>query len=72
MQQTVVFSVPALHCDGCVETVEHALYGVEGVTSVKGALDSKELRIEFDPEMTLADGLAALLENLGFPPEGLG
>ncbi len=68
--RTVVFEVPALHCDGCVDTVEEALRGVGGVLGVKGDLALKALRVEFDPGMTQEEGLAALLANLGYAPEG--
>ncbi len=68
----MVFDIPALHCDGCVETVEGALRGVGGVLGVKGDLALKALRVEFDPGMTQAEGLAALLANFGYPPEGDG
>ena len=60
--------VPGLHCPGCVDTVRRVVEAVGGVARVEGDLARREVTVEYDPSLTSLEGIAAVLEGIGFPP----
>lgn len=45
---TVTYSVPAIHCDHCIHTVEMELSELAGVQAVKADLGSRMVMVHFD------------------------
>ena len=62
-----VFSVPRIHCSGCVATVEGTLRGVPGVTAVVGDALKKTVEVVFDSSQVTEDRLRQALANVGYP-----
>ena len=65
--QTVVLTVPALHCEGCISTIAQVLRGFPGVLSVRGDLADKTLTVVYAPESVTTVAMAAQMEEMGFP-----
>jgi len=61
------FSVPRIHCDGCVATVTQTLQSVPGVTKVEGNADQKTVDVVFDPAQVTEERLRQALANVGYP-----
>ena len=65
---TVTLRIPAIHCDGCLKTVRHALEAA-GAEFESGDAQSKRLTVRFDPDRLSRADLSAALEAVGFPTE---
>ena len=62
------FSVPRIHCDGCVATVTMTLKSVAGVTTVEGDAAQKTVDVVFDAAQVTEERLRQALANVGYPP----
>ena len=62
-------SVPAIHCQHCVRTIERELSELDGVTSVKADVDTKQVTVTWQEEQVNWDSIRALLEEIGYPSE---
>ena len=62
-------SVPAIHCQHCVRTIERELCELDGITSVKADTDTKQVAITWKEEEVNLDNIRALLEEIGYPAE---
>ena len=67
---TVTYSVPAIHCGHCTQTIEMEVGELQGVQSVNADEATKKVKITFD---TPADEqkIKALLAEINYPAEGL-
>ncbi len=63
---TVIYSVPAMHCEHCTHTVETEVGELTGVQSVKADLDTKNVVITFDAPAS-EDKIKALLAEINYP-----
>jgi len=63
---TITYSVPGIHCMHCTHTIEMELGEMEGVSSVKAELDSKNVTIAFDAPAS-EDKIKALLAEIEYP-----
>ncbi|MEP2716901.1 heavy metal translocating P-type ATPase [Pseudophaeobacter sp.] len=61
----LALSLPTIHCQACISTVERGLNAHPGIHSARVNLTLKRALIEADPEVR-ADELIPLLEGLGF------
>ncbi|GHG88993.1 heavy metal translocating P-type ATPase [Pseudodonghicola xiamenensis] len=61
----IALSLPGVHCQVCITTVEHALSDLPGVHSARVNLTLKRALIEADPEVRAAD-LIPVLEGVGY------
>lgn len=61
------FSVPRIHCDGCVATVTTTLKSVAGVTTVEGNASNKTVEVVFDAAQVTEERLRQALANVGYP-----
>lgn len=59
------YSVPAVHCEGCVGTIEEALEPVEGIDAASVDLASKTVRIRGSAEDRV---VRKVLTAAGYPP----
>jgi Cu+-exporting ATPase len=62
------FSVPRIHCEGCVSTVEMTLKSVPGVQKAEGDAGKKTVDVVFDAEQVSEERLRQALVNVGYPP----
>ena len=62
---TVMLSLPAIHCAGCISGVERALMAVPGVREARVNLTLRRASVQAGPDVT-ADALAAVLERAGY------
>ena len=67
MERTV-FVVPALHCSHCTHTIQMELEELNGVSSVKADLNSKEVMVEYQPPAT-KEMIVNILKEINYPPE---
>ena len=66
-QESVKLALSGLHCDNCVEKVDKALRGVEGIKDVKVGLESAE--ITFASASVKTDALIKAVKDAGFQAE---
>ena len=67
---TVTYTVPAIHCEHCIHTIELEVGELQGVQSVKADQTSKKVQITFDAPATEAT-IKSLLAEIDYPVEGL-
>ena len=67
---TVTYIVPAISCGHCTHTIETEVGELQGVQSVKAAIDTKKVEITFDAPAS-EEMIKALLAEINYPPEGL-
>ena len=67
---TVTYSIPAISCGHCTHTIETELSDLQGVQSVKLAIDTKKVEITFDALVT-EDAIKTLLAEINYPAVGL-
>lgn len=61
-----VLSVPAVHCDHCVSSIEGAVAPLDGVDSVKVDLDQKDVTVRFDESRLGLDKIVEAIEDQGY------
>lgn len=64
--KTVIYSVPNISCNHCVNTIQNELSEVEGVTAVSARADTKQVTITFAPPAT-EEALLQLLAEINYP-----
>jgi len=67
---TVTYTVPAISCGHCTHTIETEVGELQGVQSVKAAIDTKKVEITFDAPAS-EEAIKALLAEINYPAEGL-
>ena len=67
---TVTYSVPAIHCGHCTDTIEMEVSELQGVQSVKADQATKKVQITFDAPAS-EETIKALLAEIDYPAEGL-
>ena len=67
---TVTYSLPAISCGHCTHTIETELGDMQGIQSVKAAVDTKKVEITFDAPAN-EDSIKALLSEINYPVESL-
>ena len=65
-QEEIVLSVPDVSCEHCVHAVDSALSPLPGVEGVTTDLDSKTVRLRFDPAQTPLATIEAALDDAGY------
>jgi len=61
-----VISVPGMHCPHCAMSVKRALSMVQGVKSVEADLESKVVRVAFNPSKVELGKLIEAIERAGY------
>jgi copper chaperone CopZ len=64
MKVALKLSIEGMHCGACVRRVTTALQGVSGVQL--GAVEIGSAQMEFSPELTSAEAVAAVVNGIGF------
>lgn len=62
----VTYSVPSMHCDHCVHTIEMELSDLAGVDAVKANLDDHNVTVTFAAPAS-EDQLKATLTEINYP-----
>ncbi len=60
------FQVPAIHCEGCAQTIKDALEPVEGVAATDVDFETKQVTVRGDADETV---LRKVLSAAGYPPK---
>jgi len=68
LNNSLVFNVKGMTCSHCVASVEKALLGVGGVSSVGVNLTAERARVEFDPGVTGQEELFKAVSEAGYKP----
>lgn len=63
---TVTYSVPAINCKHCVHTITTELSDLEGVKTVSGDVEAKQVTVTFDAPAT-TEKIVALLAEINYP-----
>ena len=66
----VTYTVPAIHCENCVHTIELEVGELQGVQSVKADEATKKVEITFDAPAS-EKTIKSLLAEINYPAEGL-
>ena len=64
--ERIELRVEGMTCGGCVNSIQNALTGRDGVASASADLDSGIVTIEFDPAVIEQPALQAAIEDAGF------
>jgi copper chaperone CopZ len=58
---------PAIHCEGCANSIKRSLGKLPGVQEVEVDISGKNVRVNFDATQTSEDAIRTRLEAAGFP-----
>lgn len=61
-----ILSVPEVHCEHCVSSIEGAVKALDGVQDVIVDLGSKDVRVEFDESRLEKQDIATVIEAVGY------
>lgn len=59
-------TVEGMTCQHCVKTITDALNGLSGVYKVEVHLNKREVKIEYDEEITTLKQISSRIIDLGF------
>ena len=65
----ITLSVPNISCDHCIMTIQRELSNVEGVATVEGNVDKKEITVEWEAPANL-EKIKSTLEEINYPAVG--
>jgi len=63
---TVVYSIPKIHCEHCLHTIETELADLQGVEAVKASLGDKKVKVRFG-EPANEEQIKSLLAEIEYP-----
>ena len=64
--EKITLSVPNISCDHCIMTIRRDLGDVEGVATVEGDVNKKEITVEWEAPATL-EKIKSTLEDINYP-----
>ncbi len=62
----IVLTVPGIHCQGCVDTIEAYLGAEEGIEAVEADASKKTVRLMYRPDVVTPDRIKAALARIGY------
>lgn len=65
-----VLSVPEVHCDHCVSSIEGTVGALAGVQEVKVDLGAKDVTVRFDDARANVEQIVAAIEEQGYKVGG--
>jgi len=67
--QKAVINLETLSCPSCLQKIENALKGLDGVEkeSVEVLFNSSRVRTNFNSEIITIEGIEKAIEDLGYP-----
>ena len=69
MTAHITLRSPAIHCDGCANSIKRSLGKLAGVQSAEVHIETKRITIAYDDAQTNETALRERLTLAGFPPE---
>lgn len=66
---TVIYSIPAIHCNHCVHTIKMEIGDLEGVKAVEADANTRKATITFDLPAT-EEKIKAVLAEINYPVAG--
>ena len=66
---TITVKAPDISCGNCVAHVEKDVSALEGVQSVKAAVDTKLVTITYDEAKLSQEQIAEAMDGAGYPIE---
>jgi copper chaperone len=64
--EKLTLSIPNIFCSHCVMTIKRELTEIEGIKSVEGNVEAKEITVEWGPPATI-ERIRAALEEINYP-----
>jgi copper chaperone CopZ len=64
--QTTTLEIDGMHCQGCVQIVQHLLEQQAGVKGCSVSLDPQQARIAHDADRVSAQALAKVVRDAGY------
>ena len=61
-----ILSVPEVHCDHCVSSIEGSVGALAGVDKVKVNLEAKNVSVSFDESAVALDEIVKTIEEQGY------
>ncbi len=65
--QVVVLKAPDISCHHCTNAIEKAVGGLSGVAAVSADVDTKLVKVSFDPEKVSLGQIEETMEEEGYP-----
>ncbi len=69
MASETTLRIPAIHCEGCVNTVTRTLHALPSVEVTEADHATKLVRVQFDESAVSIDQLREALDEVGFSAE---
>jgi Cu+-exporting ATPase len=69
MEGKARLAVSGMHCTACARTIEKALANTRGVREARVDFEGKRAEVSYDPSILTPDGIARVLDSLGYPSE---
>jgi len=66
MTTKVIYSIPNIHCEHCVHTIQSELIDLPGVKSVKADQNLRKATIEFEAPAS-EENIKAVLQEINYP-----
>ena len=66
VNQTSLFTVEGMHCDGCADTVEVKLLNMRGVGSASVSFSNGTAKVSYDTNLVAAEKLEKTIEGVGY------
>lgn len=63
-----IIKVSDLKCDGCITRIEQGLGGINGINSVVGNMDDKEVIVDFDEKAISINEIKKIIAEIGYTP----
>jgi len=66
--ERIVLRIPNISCAHCVRTITRELQALDGIVSVEGNAERKEIVVEYRHQQTgMIDTIKKTLEEIGYP-----
>jgi len=69
-EERLALSVPGIHCEGCIATIQAGLLLEEGIAAVEGDAEQKTVQVRYRPGTTSPQRIEAAIAQLGYPVAG--
>lgn len=67
---TETFSVPEVHCNHCVDSIEGAVSKLPGVDTVAVSLEDTSVAVSYDGEPAVRSAIVGAIEEQGYTVGG--
>ncbi|MBI4497719.1 MAG: heavy-metal-associated domain-containing protein [Chloroflexi bacterium] len=68
--ERIVLTAPDISCDHCINAITKAVGSLEGVESVDGSPDTKQVTVVFDAGRVSLEAIKEAMEEEGYPVAG--